>query len=183
MKEQMSSLYERQGMPEAWDDVNGVFLDADKVREAREEEMAYHKKCGVYKRVHKSQVQATGGNMIAAKWLDTKKGDKEQPNYRSRLVGGEYNEGNDGSLSASTPPLEALRLVVSHAATIDGSQKGERRELMINDVRRAYFDAQQQRNLLIYLPKEDLEAGADDIGHLLLCLYGTRDAAKELQKT
>ena len=44
MKEQMSSLYERQGMPEAWDDVNGVFLDADKVREAREEEMAYHKK-------------------------------------------------------------------------------------------------------------------------------------------
>ena len=32
MKEQMSYLYERQGMPEAWGDVNGVFLDADKAR-------------------------------------------------------------------------------------------------------------------------------------------------------
>ena len=89
-----------------------------------------------------------------------------------------------GKTTAFThPPLGALRLIVSHAATIEEHHKGERRELMINDVRRAYFYAKQQRNLLINLPKEDLEAGADDIGQLLLCLYGTRDAAKEWQKT
>ena len=121
--------------------------------------------------------------MITVKWLDTNKGDKENPNYRSRLVGREYNEGKDDSLYASTPPLEALRLIVSHAATIEENHKGERRELMINDVRRAYFYAKQQRNLFINLPKEDLEAGADDIGQLLLCLYGTRDAAKEWQRS
>ena len=69
-------------------------------------------------------------------------------------------------------------MIVSHAATIEDSHKGERRELMINDVRRAYFYAKQQRNLFINLPKEDLEAGPEDIGQLLLCLYGTRDAAK-----
>ena len=89
MKEQMSSLYERQGLPQAWDDVTGVFLDADKVREAREEEMAFFKKLVVDKRVHKSQVHATGGNMITVKWLDTNKGDKDHPHYRSRLVGRE----------------------------------------------------------------------------------------------
>ena len=102
MKNQMNSLYECQGTPEAWDDVNGVFLDADMVRAAREEEMAFFKKFGVYKRVHQSQVQATGGKMITAKWLDTNKGDEEHPNYRSRLVGREYNEGKDDSLYAST---------------------------------------------------------------------------------
>ena len=183
MSKQMNSLYERQGMPEAWDDVNGVFLDANKVRDAREEEMAFFRKLGVYKRVHKSQVQATGGKMITVKWLDTNKGDKDNPNYRSRLVGREYNEGKDDSLYASTPPLEALRLIVSHAASVEENHKGERREIMINDVRRAYFYAKQQRNLFINLPKEDIEAGPDDIGQLLLCLYGTRDAAKEWQKT
>ena len=49
--------------------------------------MAFFKKLGVYERVHKSQVQATGGKMITVKWLDTSKGDKDNPNYRSRLVG------------------------------------------------------------------------------------------------
>ena len=69
-------------------------------------------------------------------------------------------------------------MIVSHAATIEDSHKGERRELMVYDVRRAHFYAKQQRNLFINLPKEDMEAGPEDIGQLLLCLYGTRDAAK-----
>ena len=50
---------------------------------------------------------------------------------------------------------------------------------MVNDVRRAYLYAKQQRNVFIELPAEDGDAVEGEIGHLLLCLYGTRDAARE----
>ena len=183
MRKQMASLYERGGMPEAWDDMNNVFLDPAKVKIARAEEMGFFKKLGVYRRVPRELVKQTGGKMISVKWLDTNKGDHDNPNYRSRLVGREFNDSKDDTLYASTPPLEALRAIVSHAATIDVDRPKERRELMVNDVRRAYFYAKQQRNVFIDLPAEDEEAKEGEVGQLLLCLYGTRDAAKEWQKT
>ena len=54
---------------------------------------------------------------------------------------------------------------------------------MVNDVRRAYFYAKQQRNVFIELPAEDEEARDGEVGQLMLCLYGTRDAAREWQRT
>ena len=103
--------------------------------------------------------------MIDVRWIDTNKGDWEDPNYRSRLVGREFNTAKDDSLYASTPPIEALRVIVSHAATFrkggrtKGSyQGGRRRELMVNDVSRAYFYAPATRALFIELPEEDEEA-------------------------
>ena len=56
---------------------------------------------------------------------------------RSRLVGREFNVGRDDALYASTPPLEAPRIIVSDAATI--GEDYERKEVMPNDVRRAYL--------------------------------------------
>ena len=183
MRKEMNALYERHGMPEAWDDMNNVFLDADKVKAAREVEMSFFKKLGVYRRVPRSRVRELDGKMVSVKWLDTNKGDRATPNYRSRLVAREFNQGKDDTLYASTPPLEALRIIVSHAATVDQDRPRQRRELMVNDVRRAYFYAQQQRNVFIELPDEDEEAADGEVGQLLLCLYGTRDAAREWQRT
>ena len=111
--------------------------------------MEFFKKLGVYIRVLSSRVAELNGKMVSVEWLDTNKGDKLNPNHRSRLVAREFNQGKDDTLYASTPPLEALRLIVSHAATIDAERPGERRELMVNDVRRAYFYAKQQRNVFI----------------------------------
>ena len=54
---------------------------------------------------------------------------------------------------------------------------------MINDVRRACFYAQIQRDVYIKLPKEDSDYGKGLLGKLMLCLYGTRDAAKGWQET
>ena len=54
---------------------------------------------------------------------------------------------------------------------------------MVNDVRRAYFYAKQQRSVFIELPGEDEDAVDGEVGELLLCLYGTRDAARERQRT
>ena len=109
-------------------------------------------------------MREVGGKMVSVKWLDTNKGDKDNPNYRSRLVAREFNTGKDDTLYASTPPLEALRLIVSHASTVDPSRPDDRRELMVNDVRRAYFHAKQQRSVFIDLPSEDENAVEGDGG-------------------
>ena len=84
--------------------------------------------------------------------------------------------GRDDALYAATPPLEALRIVLSYAATQSG--EGPRRMLMVNDVRRAYFYAKIKRDVYIELPKEDKDHDSGLLGKLRLCLYGTRDAAK-----
>ena len=120
---------------------------------------------------------------MSVKWLDTNKGDRDFPNYRSRLIARECNDSKDDILYASTPPLKALRMIVSHASTIYLAKPQDRREIMVKDVRRAYFYAKQQRLVFIDLPKEDDEAKEGEVGQLLLCLYGIRDAAKEWQKT
>ena len=98
------------------------------------------------------------------------------------MVGREFNVERDDSLYAATPPLESLRVILSWAATIrrDG---GPRREIMINDVRRAYFYAKTKRDVYVRLPKEDPDAAEGLLGKLNLCLYGTRDAAKSWQET
>ena len=98
MQKHMSALYERQGMPEAWDDVNNVFLEPAKVVDARAEEMRFFKKLGVYRRVPRALIKELGGKLISVRWLDTNKGDRDEPNYRSRLVGREYNEGRDDTI-------------------------------------------------------------------------------------
>ena len=97
------------------------------------------------------------------------------------MVGKEFKTGPDDALYASTPPLEALRLVLSKAATVIEGE--EMNEIMINDVSRAYFYARSTRCMYIEIPPEDLKAHPDYLGRLRLCLYGTRDAALNWQKT
>ena len=41
---------------------------------------------------------------------------------RSRYVGKEFNDGPLDGLFAGTPPLEAMRALVSEAATLDGDE-------------------------------------------------------------
>ena len=79
------------------------------------------------------------------------------------------------------PPLEALRLIVSYAATHPTA--GGRRMIMINDVRRAYIYAKIQRDVYIELPKEDPDHGKGMLGKFKFCLYETRDAANGWQET
>ena len=68
---------------------------------------------------------------------------------------------------------------MSKAATNDNT-----REFMVNDVRRAYFDAEITRYFNVEIPKGDSDYGrGDKVGRLRLCLYGTRDAALNRQET
>ena len=117
LKAELDALTWRDGMTVAKDDVSGADLVPGWVVAARAEEMEYFKKLGVYRIVPRSHQLQTGGKVIGTRWVDVNKGDFDNPNCRSIFVGREFNAGKDDSLYAATPPLEALRYVLSCAAT------------------------------------------------------------------
>ena len=171
-------MYAQAGVEYAVDDVSGALLGPKLVHEGRATEMKFFDGMRVYDRVPRSEQAETGGKVIGTKWIDVNKGDLDRPNIRCRLVGKEFKTAPDDALYASTPPLEALRMIVSRAATY--SRGGQERELMINDVSRAYFYAEATRCMYIELPREDPLYDPNMLGRLRLCLYGTRDAALNL---
>ena len=87
-------------------------------------------------------------------------------------------------LFAGPPPLEALRFLVHEAATIRSNEPIGSKVIMVNDVARAFFEAPAVRNVCVEIPvedKEDADVKHDQVGHLRMSLYGTRDAAMNWQ--
>jgi hypothetical protein len=113
----MSALYAQNGVEYAVDDVSGALLDPAMVHAGRAVEMDFFNGMKVYDRVPREEQHKTGGKIIGTKWIDVNKGDIDKPNIRCRLVGKEFRTTPDDALYASTPPLEALRLIVSRAGT------------------------------------------------------------------
>ena len=132
LKDAMSAVLESEY--EAIDDVSGTVLDEKMVREARRVELEHFERMGVYTRVTMAEAKKSGmGKFIQGRWLDINKGDKDRPDYRSRFVGKEFNTGSNPEFFAATPPLEALKLILGHAA----SRKAEGAHVMMSDVKRA----------------------------------------------
>ena len=100
------------------DSLTGQPLQADMVRAARKKELEYFAAKRVWRKVPRSDaLRLQGKPPITVKWIDVNKGDDECPNYRSRLVAREVRKPWEASIFAPTPPLEALRSVISLAAT------------------------------------------------------------------
>ena len=79
---------------------------------------------------------------------------------------------------AATPPLEALRYLLSWSMTKRRrSGRWIRIVILVLDVSRAHFHPPAVRELYIDLPEEDFTPGF--VGRLLRTLYGTRDAANQ----
>ena len=116
---------------------------------------------------------ATGKNPLGGKWVDVNKGDAEAPLVRSRYVAMEFAHQKDDNFFAATPPLEAIRLLLSRAATGRTHGRGGRKILII-DARKAHLHALADRDIFVQLPPEVAQSGM--CGHLRRCLYGTRDA-------
>ena len=166
---------------DAWDDVKGRELDARMVEEARREEVRYIHKSKLYTKVPRARCyEVTGKAPIKSGWIDTNKGDQGSPNYRSRWVGKEYNNGPGEDLFAATPPIEALRMLVSMLAATGGRMS--RKRMLVCDVSRAFFYAPVEKRLFVELPEEDKTEGADEVAELHYSLYGTRDAAANWHK-
>ena len=129
--------------------------------------------------IPRTLAQRNSWKIIPTRWIDINKGDDQQPNYRSRLVAKEFNTGSAEGLFAATPPLEALRLLLSDAASPSESDDGN--VIMVNDVARAFFEAPVQRTVCVELPPEAGSAKGLEVGLLKMSLYGTRDAAANFQ--
>jgi len=90
---------------EAWDDITGKELDPTGVRKAREEEINEYKQHGVYEKGPIEQCwERTDKAPIPVRWIDINKGDKLNPEYRSRLVAKEIKMDNREDLFAATSP-------------------------------------------------------------------------------
>lgn len=166
-----------------WDDVRGGYLDPELVRQAREEEMRYVREAPVYRKVDRREAVAARAPIIKVRWVDTNKGTEEAPEVRSRLVAMELKsrtgDMNPFDVFSATPPIEAVRLVVSHAASYGRYGRGGERGFMVIDVRRAYFNARARRKVFTEIPGEDWESGDEDrCAELVHSLYGTRDAGR-----
>ena len=98
---------------------------------------------------------------------------------RARWVAKEYKTHARPELHAPTPPLEALKVVLSEIAT--GTRRGK--VVALVDVRRAYFLRSSTRRVFVELPPEDYQPGDEHMcGLLRYSLYGTRDAAQNWEE-
>ena len=153
-----------------WDSVTGDKLPEEETEAARQEEIGCMNKWNIWDIVDVDLCwQRTGKSPISGRWVDHNKGDESNPNVRSRYVAQEVARWKDATLFAATPPLEALRLLLSSIA------RDKKRKLLLIDVRKAYLHAVAEREVYVQLPKEMNLQGK--CGRLNRCLYGTRDAA------
>ena len=131
-------------------DVSGAPLNVKTVEAARALEMEFFQKMRVYDIVSQAEARKSGkGKVIKGRWIDTNKGDTERPDYRSRFVGKEFNTGVDATLYAATPPLEALKLLITQVA----SMRRQGSHMVVSDVICAYFQAAARHN--VEVPEED----------------------------
>ena len=104
--------------------------------------------------ISRDEARRRGWKVLKTKWIDINNGDEDTPNYRSRLVAKEFNDGAGEGLFAITPPLEALRFLISEAATLRGREDWEDKVIMVTDVARAFFEAPMRRDICVELPAE-----------------------------
>ena len=107
-------------------------------------------------------------------WVMANKGDSSEPDVRARLVGCEVNKGGEkeSAFHASTPPLEAKKMLFSEFASRPRKSKPR---ISFVDIRKAYFNGKPTRNIFMMLPKE-LGLAPNMVGKLVRCAYGCRDA-------
>ena len=120
-------------------------------------------------------VARTGRKPIGVRWRDTNKGDWYNVNVRSRLVAKEFNKKKCDDLFAGTPLVEAMRAIISMAAS--GATP---KTLMTVDVSRAYMFAKCRSEMYVELCPEAYEEDGDEkcCWRLEKAMYGTRSAAQ-----
>ena len=184
MAEEEAEINAAIGDATAWDDVTGAQLDEAGVVKAREEEMGEVHKHTVHVKVPVSDCwEKPGKAPIKTRWIDINKGDRVHPEYRSRIVAKDIKLDKRLDLFAATPPLEALKMLLSLAMTEGIGWKKEWEERMkieFIDIRRAYFHAEATRDVYMEPPKEDHEHGM--CGKLLKSIYETPDAAQNREQ-
>ena len=173
------------------DDLTGQPLPDELVAAGKAKELAYFEAKGVWKLVPIAECRKlTGRPPISVRWVCTNKGDHLNPNVRCRLVARQIRHPGTDSVFAPTPPLEALRTVLSFAVTqFEGESKTwapespERMQLSFIDISRAYFNAHVDPSepTFVEMPPE-AGAPAGMCGRLCRHMYGIQKAAEGWQE-
>ena len=166
-----------------YDALTKQLLDEELVELGKAAEMNFLRQWTVYEYATYEEAWAeTGKKPISTRWVCTNKGDDLNPNIRCRWVAREFRDDQD-VIFAATAPYESIRLLLSAAAakeetTHKGKIGGERLQIALIDVKRAYFNAHvaEDMPICVELPPEDPEHGRL-CGRLRRHLYGTRGAA------
>ena len=124
--------------------------------------MTYIHNKQVWEKMTKQQAVAMGCKVVGSRWVYVDKGDASKPDYRSRLVAKEINTGQEDGLYASTPPLEAMRWLLSEAATVEHQSDYQEKVMLVSDVSRAFFEAPATRKTAVTLPEEALSESEKD---------------------
>ena len=129
-----------------FDDITGKELLWQAVKQAREQELKYLRELGMYVKVdERAAVAKYKVTLIDTKWVDTDKAFEGEPlQIRSRIVATEFKRGTGQTCMRETPPLEALKAIISIAA----SHSPEFSLLHVH-VSRAHFHAKAQRFVLV----------------------------------
>ena len=140
----------------------------------------------LYEHIDRREAVDQGIPIIPDRWVDADKStDKGVRNMQSRLVAKEIRKHRgkvlEDELLSPMPPWEAIRLVVSHAASSPSGSTGMHHGLMVADVARAYFNAPAWRTIYVDIVPEDREPQDENkCAKLLASMYGTRYAARNL---
>ena len=112
------------------DDITGEYPPERETKEARREELTFNGDWQVWDIAPTAEChKRTGKAPIGGRWVDHNKDDNVNPGIRSRYVTQEFAGGKkQPELSAPTPPLEALRLILSDVATRPRGRRGPRTE-------------------------------------------------------
>jgi hypothetical protein len=150
--------------------------------EARKEELSEVVKHNVYKKVPIAQcIERTGDDakQLEPGGLTSTKGTTKTQTTDLALSPKSLTITEEMTLFAATPPLEAVKMLLSCAVTEGiGYNTGATRGMKLDfiDVRRAYYHADALREVYVSLPPGDEEEGM--CGLLVKSLQGTRDAAQ-----
>ena len=172
--------------PKVFDAITGYELDEELVGKARTTELEFVASKEIWELCPEQECwDNTGKPPISVRWVDTNKGDDVNVAIRSRLVAREIRKKGIEAIFAATPPLEALRTVISQAVTHSDPNNrptGDlRQQLLFIDIKRAYFHAAVPDSQLIYVSfPPELQALPEyrgKVGRLRKFLYGTQGAA------
>ena len=125
-----------------WDDVNGGWLPAALVCEARREEIRWDHQHGLWeKKPNEGCWGNTGRAPISLRWVDTNKGSDDKPIVRSRLVAREMKartkELTAREVFSAMPPLEGMKLLCSLLVSLKRSRSGGSSKMGSHNISRA----------------------------------------------
>ena len=119
--------------------------------------------------------QRTGKALVSVRWVDTDKGVDGQVDARSTLVASHFKgKEKEDSISASTPPLEGLRMLCRRAASVGKHSRSRKASFM--DARKAHLHLRCEEEVYIALAQE-AGGGESMCEKLQFWLYGMRPAA------